>query len=91
MPGYFTNSKSEQEIERLMREKPIHEPEVGDKKGKQELIIVKRCKNCSYYSKEDDKCVLSSCAFAHQMKKEPTCKGCPYRNGICNICYRDIS
>ena len=89
MPGYFTNSKTEQEIERLMRNKP-EKAESSVKQSRQEMVVIKRCQNCSAYDKEDARCTLRSCMFAYLMRKEPTCDGCPYRNGICNICYRNI-
>lgn len=81
MPGYFTNGRSEQAIERLMRERP--EPEAGKKQGK---VIVKRCVNCSAYDKEAEKCRLPSCSY----EQDKECESCPYKKDICNVCYRRI-
>lgn len=83
MSGYFTNRKDEQSIERLMRERP--QPEARKKQGK---VMIRRCINCSAYDKETAKCRLPTCPHGQEQRDE--CRGCPYRKGICNICYKKI-
>lgn len=84
MAGYFTTTREEQEIEQMMRSTPTPLPRGNGKK-----VFVKHCENCSSYDKEKGQCRLSACIFAHD--KQSACEDCPYRNGICNICYKELN
>lgn len=77
---YFGKSKEERSLERMMQEKPNSMP--LEKKPKVQVI---RCENCSAYDKRTYKCRLPTCRYTGK-----NCGGCPYRNGICNICYREM-
>jgi len=83
LSGYFTNTRAEQEIEQMMRSTPTPLP-----RGKSKKVFIKRCENCSSYDKANEKCRLSRCPFAQD--KQSACEDCPYRNGICNICYKEL-
>lgn len=65
--------------ERLMQERPGTEPG-----GKRQIIQILRCENCSAYDKDGETCRLPTCRF------RPPCEECPYRKGICNVCYREM-
>lgn len=79
---YFGKSSKERKLEWIMQEKPNSTPKV--RKAKVRVI---RCENCSAYDKHGQKCRLPTCRYKFT---DQNCRGCPYQNGICNICYREI-
>lgn len=82
MPGYFTNGKKEQDLERMMQEKPGKSSQ-----RKIPVSVIVRCENCSFYHKERRLCRLPTCRYE---AKKTVCEGCAYGNGICNVCYKEI-
>lgn len=77
---YFGEGKDDRYFERLMQEKPGRESA-----GQRKRVHLLRCENCSAYDEQGETCRLPTCRF-----QKPQCATCPYRNGICNVCYREM-